>query len=125
MKTKIEDLYFGICEIDQNSNRLVQRNLFDNLRVKRSIAIYHKMTPEERKKLINNPIHFCFGDTNGRVEYEMRIAPEVFKEGMLVKESEKTDIYKMYVLPNSEYLMSLVDSIDEKTAKKWLKENKR
>lgn len=125
MKTKIEDLYFGICEIDQNSNRLVQRNLFDNLRVKQSIAIYRKMTPEEREKLVSNPVYFCFGDTNGRVEYEMRIAPEVFKEGMLVKESEKTDIYKMYVLPNSEYLMSLVDSIDEKTAKKWLKENKR
>lgn len=125
MKTKIEDLYFGVCEIDQNSNRLVQRNLFDNLRVKRSIAVYRKMTSEEQQKLVSDPVHFCFGDTGGRVEYEMRIAPEVFKEGMLVKESEKTDIFRMYVLPNSEYLMSLVNSIDEKTAKKWLKENKR
>jgi len=120
---KIDDLYFGIVLIDFNTKQLTTQNLFDSLRVKRSIAIYVKQKAELTKRKDFDPLHFCFGDTQYRCEYETLYHVSEFpdKEGDKII---KTDVYEMYVKPNADYLMSLVESVSEKEAAKWLKNDK-
>ena len=118
----IENLYFGIRLFDFNTGKLKTENLFQSLRVMRSVAIWLTM-PEELQKQ-RDLVHFCFGDTRGHVEYEMYV------RDMVVKSSErdkltKVDVYEMYVLPNADYLTSLVNSVSIKSAERWLRSNGR
>ena len=116
---KIDELYFGIKLVDFNTRKLQTYNLFTP-RIKRNVAIYAK----DKSVLANHswfePLSFCFGDMRGRTEYEFYVSDVV--DG---KEQSKADAYEMYVKPNEEYLMSLVDSISEYEGKKWLKNNPR
>ena len=116
---KIRDLYFGIVLFDFNSKELKQYNLFNSLRVQRSIAIWVTMDEDEKRN--HDALHFCFGDTQGRCEYEMLVQdwPATKMDKVL-----KVDTYQMYVEPNRDYLLSLVDKVTKTDAKKWLKENK-
>lgn len=121
---KIDDLYFGIVLIDFNTKQLKKQNLFGSLRIQRSIATYIYL--KNRKKLEKegfDPLQFCFGDTRGRCEYETLFHVSEFPD----KDDDKiikTDVYEMYVKPNADYLMSLVNQISESEAEKWLKNNK-
>ena len=122
MKQRIDDLYFGIRRMDFNTDTLVIENLFQSTRVCRSIATWATL-PEEIKRQYD-VIHFCFGDTRGRVEYEFLARPMIVKEPENPANWHKVDVYKMYVEPNADYLRSLVEQIDEKEGKRWLKANK-
>ena len=119
---KISDLYFGIQRMDFNTNSLVIENLFQSLRVQHSIATW--ATLPEKIKCQYDVIHFCFGDTQGRVEYEFLARPMIVKIPENPANWHKVDTYKMYVEPNANYLRSLVEQIDEKEGKRWLKANK-
>lgn len=125
---KLSELYFGIKIHPMRwSNKGERRtletyNLFGFSKIKDSIAIYRTMD-EERKKSLSDPLSFCFGDVRSRCEFEFIVCPWPFGDGELVVESGvKVDAFKMYVEPNKDYLMSLVESVDEKDCKKYLAE---
>lgn len=110
---KLDDLYFGIKRDDFNTKEMNTENLFKSLRVLSSIAIW-KTLPEERKAEMD-ALSFCFGDTRARVEYEFQI-------GSLWKDkAEKRDVYWLFVEPNRDYLLSLIDKVDVKDCKRFLK----
>lgn len=119
-KQKLDDLYFGVCTVDFNSKQIRSWNLFDNLRIKWSVACYVTMSEQERKSL-TDPFRFCFGDVWGRVEYEM-IVGDMFGD---IKDMQKTDVYSLFCEPNRAYLMSLVDSVSENSAKTYMREERK
>lgn len=108
----IEDLYFGCMVYDFNSKSLVPFNLFQSGRVLHSIAVY-RTRPELG---VEDPLRFCFGDLWGHVEYEMEVG------GMFQDKYEKMSLWDMYVKPNSEYLLSLVNSVSVTSCERWLKD---
>lgn len=116
MKERINfnDLYYGICSMDQNTKKMVSYNIFDIYRVKRSVADWVMMS-DERKSGIEDPIRFCFGDTWSRVEYEWIVSPWPPKDG----EEQKVDVYSMYVEPNRALLMDMLDNVSLKSAREW------
>lgn len=106
----------------EDRRRLETYNLFDLSRIKESIAIYRTMG-EERRKELSSPLHFCFGDVWSRTEYELIACPWPYMDGELVEDNGiKVDTYSLYVEPNADYLMSLVESVDENDCKKYLSE---
>lgn len=115
---KIKDLYFGIVLFDPNVREPKQFNLFNSLRVQHSIATWATLSDEEKKD--KDQLSFCFGDTRGRCEYEMLVQnwPATKMDKVY-----KVDTYQLYVEPNRDYLLSLVDKISKTEGKKWLKEN--
>ena len=114
---KLENLYFGIRRYNFNTKELEIDNLFASTRVLRSIAVYLSMDDKERSQ-IGDPLSFCFGDTRWRVQYEFLVR-EMFSDS---DKWEKVDTWTMYVEPNAEYLMKLVNSVDKSDAERWLKE---
>lgn len=116
---KIDELYFGYVMFDPNSHELKQYNLFSSLRVQHSIARWATMDEIERSHF--DQLHFCFGDTQYRCEYEMLVDswPVQNEKGLT-----KVDTYQMYVEPNRDYLLSLVNKISADEGKKWLKANR-
>lgn len=125
---QLDELYFGIklpplsWKNRAEWERLETYNLFDCSRIKQSIAIYKTMGDEQRREL-SSPLNFCFGDVWGRCEYEMVICPWPIGNDETVSECGiKVDLFEMYVKPNKDYLMKLVDSVDEKDCKRYLKE---
>lgn len=120
---KLTDAYFGITLLNPNSPKppeLQIMNLFQSLRVLRSVAVYKTRKEELEKDLYKDrefdPLHFCFGDTQGRHEYEMLV------KGAFDKDWRLYDIYKMYIEPNRDYLLELVDKISVQSCEDWLKE---
>lgn len=126
-KVRLDSLYFGIKLFSMSYSNKEERkvlktyNLFDFSRVKWSVAKYVTMTKEERKSLLTDPLHFCFGDIWSRCEYEYIIRPTVSDED----DEIKIDAFQMYVEPNADYLMSLVDSVSLNSAKTYLRKEKK
>ena len=120
-KQKLDDLYFGVCTVDFNSKKIRSWNLFDNLRIKWSVACYVTMSEQERKSL-TDPFRFCFGDVWGRVQYEMQVA-EMFAKNE--NDWQKTDVYTLFCEPNKDYLMSLVDSVSVNSAKEYIRAERK
>lgn len=130
---KIDDLYFGIklfpmsYTSKEGRGGLKTYNLFDFSRVKWSVARYVTMDDKEKKSLLSDPLHFCFGDVRFRTEFEFMACPWPYSDEDTIDNSGvKVDTWSLYVEPNAEYLMSLVDSVSVDSAKKYLqKERKR
>lgn len=116
-RTDINDLYFGVLLWDPSSRIFKQCNLFDFLRVKRSVAIYK--THPELFDSFGDLLFALYGDTSGRVQYEFGMTDPV--DG---SDSIKIDIYRAYVEPNRGYLLSLAQSVTVASARRWLKEQK-
>lgn len=111
----LKELYFGCVIYDFNSGEIKPFNLFNSLRVLRSIAIY-----KTRKGIkIDNPLRFCFFDLFGRVEYEFEIG------GPFSNKTRKISLWDLYVVPNKELLMKMVNEVNEDSCKKFLKEYSR
>lgn len=115
---KIGDLYFGYVNFDPNTRKLNHYNLFNSSRVQHSIATWATM--DETERLHFDPLHFCFGDTQCRCEYEMLVQYLPSAED---DPTYKVDTYQMYVEPNRDYLLSLVAKISKAEGRRWLKEN--
>lgn len=116
---KLDELYFGVMRINFNTGKLEQANLFGSLKVLRSVALY-----ATRKSQLHyfekDPLSWCFADVRCRCEYEMLVSD------LTDCNFEKYDLYELYVKPNAELLMKLVNSVDPKDARKWLQnDNKR
>ena len=125
-KISIDKAYFGIklfsLSYSSHKERKIETyNLFNFSKVKWSVARYVTMSKEKRKDILSNPLRFCFGDVAGRCEYEYAIRPAVSKE----EDAKKVDVYQMYVEPNAEYLMNIVDRISVRSAQKYLREERR
>ena len=118
-KQHIDKVYFGVATVDFNDKKLHFWNLFENLKVKWSVAQYALMSKEDRKQL-SDPFRFCFGDVWGRVQYEMAIAGLFSQE-----EPIKVDVFTLFCEPNKEYLMSLVDSISKNSAREFIRAERK
>ncbi len=117
---KITDLYFGIMQLNFNTKQLEQENLFASYRILRSVALY-VTKKDELCYADDDPLFWCFGDVCGRCEYEMLVGD--FPNGT---KFEKYDIYTLYVKPNADLLMEMVNSVDKSSAALWLRQdNKR
>ena len=116
----LEKAHFGIKMWDMNSGEFRDANLFGSCRVLDSIAILKtRKYVKDRYKDVDDVISFCFGDTRGRVEYEMGIS-EVFSDDV-----RKTDVYTMYVQPNKNLLYDMVQQISVASCKRWMKKSTR
>lgn len=129
-KINLRDLYFGIMLYPMNTvsrnEKLEVRNLFNSVRVLRSVARYVTMTDKEKKALSSDPLVFCFGDTWGRCEYEFVVCPwgGLGEDDRVSKVGTKMDTFEMYVRPNAELLMDMVNSVSVSSAKKYLAEER-
>lgn len=127
-KISLDKLYFGVVmpamgyHSREDKRRLDIYNLFGSSRVMFSVARWVTMPKKEREK-VGNPLTFLFGDVWGRVEYEFIVCPWPYAEEDTIDNSGvKVDIYQMYVKPNAEYLLSLVDKVSVSSAKRYLAE---
>lgn len=120
----LKKAYFGVATVDINGD-IQFWNLFDNLRVKLSVASYVVMTPEAKKLLLMDPCRFCFGDVWSRCEYEFVVNRWPFGEKDLVSGGRKMDVYQMFVEPNKDHLMTIVNSISKSSARKYLAEERK
>lgn len=123
--TQLNNLYFGIklfsLSYSSRKNRKLETyNLFDFAKVKWSVAKYVTMTKEEKRYLFSDSLHFCFGDVFGRCEYEYFIRPKVSDK----YDEVETNVFQMYVEPNANLLMEMVNSVSINSAKKYLREEK-
>lgn len=115
---QLKDLYFGVMVFGFNRQKMEKRNLFQSSRVLRSVAMYRA----ERDRLeISDPLRWCFGDTHGRVQWEVGIGSP-FEED--ASKYEKKSIYELYVEPNRALLMDIVNSASVASCKKYLKEER-
>lgn len=120
-RINLNDLYYGICNMDDNTGKMKSYNVFDIYRVKRSVADWVMMN-DERKAEIEDPIRYCFGDVWSRCEYEWVVTPWPPKKN----QGEKVDVYDMYIEPNRALLMDMLDRVSLKSAREWRTEdNKR
>ena len=129
-KMKLDDLYFGVVMNPMSytkysdRNNLTTYNIFDSYRVKWSVATYVAMTAKKKAE-VSDPLRFCFGDTWGRTEWEFIVCPWPYtNEDTIDLVGKKVDIFSMYVEPNAELLMDLVNRVTKTSAKAWLKAEK-
>lgn len=119
-KLDIEKLYFGVKIIDLNTGEIRTINLFGIGRVAESVAVYVKRRNTKAwKEQVENehfdPLFFCFGDVWSRVEYEMIVTD------MFGKTEEKVDVYRMYVEPNRDLLLDMINRVTVSSARRYLK----
>lgn len=116
----LEKAHFGIKMWDMNRKEFRNQNLFGSCRVLDSIAIYKtRKYVHDKYTSVDDVVHFCFGDTRGRVQYEMGIS-EVFSDDV-----KKADVYTMYVEPNKKLLYDMVQEISVASCKRWMKKSTR
>lgn len=117
---KITDLSFKYKQFDDHGE-LIERELFYNLRIMRSIALYIKFDKKYRDGgEIEDPLFYCFNDCWAKCEYEVVLSPWV-GEG----EPTKQSVYDLYIKPNKELFMGMVNSVSKNSAIKYLREHKR
>lgn len=118
---KIDELYFGVMMLDPNHNSTpLNRNLFDLGGIRRDIAKWLTMDSVVRQDFNVDPLAFCFSGVRARTEYEMYLAPIYQHE-----RGYKIDLFNLYVLPNQEYLLSLLRPLTKEDGQKWLKAHTR
>lgn len=115
---KIDDLYFGVMYLDMNGETLIKDNLFAIPDIKHSVA-YYTVHKNDKDYKIDNPLTFCFIEVWGKYEYEFTVG------NLSGTKSEKISVYDMFVKPNADYLMSLVEQVTVESAKAYLKKEKR
>lgn len=132
-KVKLDDLYFGVklfplsFDSQEGSKNLTTYNLFDFGRVKWSVARWATMNEKERKEIFSDALKFCFGDVWSRCEYEFVVSPwgGLGENDKVVDVGTKVDTYQMYVEPNADLLMKMVNSVSVNSAKKYLAEERK
>lgn len=131
-RTKIEDLYFGVVSRAPNGGFEIV-NLFDLGGVRLSVAAYRAQLFKYHDY---DPLLACFNGVWSRCEYEMMLtgfptpytdsADDKDKMERFIKwyntNAQKFDLYRLYVEPNRDHLLSLVDSVSEASARYYLKE---
>ena len=130
-KVNINKLYFGIklfslSYANENERTTLKTyNLFDFSRVKWSVARYVTMSDKEKKTLLSDPLHFCFGDVWGRTEFEFMVCPWPYSDKDTIDNSGvKVDTFSLYVKPNEKLLMDMVNSVSIDSAKAYLKKER-
>lgn len=131
-KTKLNDLYFGVKLYPMSGSiggkrNLVTYNLFGFGRVKWSVAKWVLMNEKERKSLWGDPLNFCFGDVWSRCEYEFMVCPwgGLDKNDKVTDVGIKMDTFEMYVKPNADLLMKMVNSVSKNSAREYLREERK
>lgn len=121
----IDDLYFGIklyplSYTKGQRQELQTYNLFGFSRVRYAVAAWVIMPEEEkaRKKDLHDQLMWCFGDVWCRAEYEFIVNPWPGGED---DESIKADTFTIYVEPNGELLMDLVNRVSASSARAYIR----
>lgn len=129
LKKNINDLKFYVSRCkdiwsDKDKPEIESFNLFDVPRVKLSVA--HYVVRKERGEDVENPLFACFNDVWSRVQFEYIIVPFPFREDYDIdKVGKKVDIYTMYVEPNKDLLMDMVNSVSLNSARKVIAEERK
>lgn len=113
----INDLYFGVKYLDPHSRKMETINLFNIWGVKWGVATW--VTSKDYQKTWEPDS--IFFDVKSRCEWEWMIDSLGAKD--MNQTSQKVDIYGMYVEPNFDYLMSLINQVSKTSARKWLVTN--
>ena len=130
-KINIYDLYFGVVLVPmsyssyENRCRLEPYNLFHLSHVMYSVALWVVMKPEEKakRKTDRDKLMWLFGDVWARAEYEFIVSPWPYEDGDKVGEvGRKVDIFSMYVEPNADILLDMVDRVSVTSARRYLRE---
>lgn len=116
--TKITDLKYNAVKYDFNTGKLETFNVFGNISVLHSIAIW-KTRDEKFRKNIDNPTMFFFSAYWSRCQYEFLVSEFVGKED---QEPEKVDVFKMYIKPNETLLLDMINDVSVNSCRKWLTE---
>lgn len=116
---KITDLDFGYMQFDPNTGELTRHNIFCNVSVMHRVAEWVTMSPKSHKVILD-PISFCFLDYWSCHEYELVVKPWEGKG-----EEQKVDIWTMYIVPNKDILLDMIDKVSANSARKWLREERR
>lgn len=124
-KIDLEKVYFGVMIYDFNEKKMKVINVFNSVRVLRSIALYVTRKGKDGwfKQPDFDPFRYCFLDTAGRVEWEFLIGGIFQKDDE--EEFEKMDVYTAYLEPNKKLLMDIVNNVTEASAKRILSKYKR
>lgn len=122
-KIQLTDLYFGyknyaMSYTSGEERKIETHNLFDSIRVLRSVALWALMPEKEKKE--HDALSWCFMDVGGRAEYEFIMSPWVGGG-----EAQKVNIYQMYVEPNRELLLDLIARVTPNSARKYLREERK
>lgn len=125
---KITDLRYNVKIWDSNKAELRTMNIFNSYRVIKSLAIYIKRSDpksndsyfKDQYKTVDDVIHFIFGDTQGRCEWEYVVSEWAGKEGR-----QKVDVYEMYVEPNKYLLYNMIKEVSYNSAVMWLREDRK
>lgn len=128
-KIDIDDLCFMITvhKLSFSSQReresLETYNIFQISGVKWAVAKYVTMSGEEKRKR-DNPLFYCFCDVWSRCEYEMILCPWPCNKGDTVEEKgQKIDAYELFVKPNEDLLMDMINSVTVSSAKRYLRDH--
>ena len=131
-KISLNKLYFGIklyplsYRSRDEQRELKTYNLFELSRVKWSVAKYATMNDKEKKSIMSDPLHFCFGDVWSRSEFEFMVCPWPYTEDDTIDGSGvKVDTWTLYVEPNKDLLMKMVNSVSVSSAKAYLRDERK
>lgn len=134
-KMRLDDLYFGVVlsplsySSQKERNKLKVYNLFDFANVKYSVALWVLMKPEDKaaKESLRDQLLWCFGDVWSRSEFEFVVCPwgGLNIDDKVVDVGVKKDTFSMYVEPNGELLMDLVNRVTRASARKFVREWRR
>lgn len=121
----LEKAKFCVPKWDFNRHTVEPFNIFEDIRILLSVAsfktgLFDLLYPseEERKE---HWLRWCFGDTWGRVQYNLLISDPVPAEG---DKPEEVHIFDCFIKPNEELLFALVESISTKSCEQWLEQHK-
>ena len=130
-KINIYDLYFGVMIMpmsyssEKDRLRLEMCNLFHLSKVMYSVALWVVMKPEEKakRKTDRDKLMWLFGDVWARTEYEFIVSPWPYNDGDKVEDiGQKVDVFSMYVEPNADILLDMVDRVSVTSARRYLRE---
>lgn len=133
---KLTDLEFYV-PVWTFRNKMEYRNIFQSLKVLRSVACYRKGEYDKLQKLrkgepkgsFRKPLEqwafYCFNSMWSRVEWEFGFG-EPFKNNDGTWDGEKTDVFTAFILPNAKLLKQMIDGVSLNSCNEWLREeNKR
>lgn len=121
---RIQDLYFGvICPdwlVAKGGRGVV--NLFDLCGIRYYAARYRLRESGcgFNRAICGDPLFFVFGDVWSRCEFEFVI--NSFPEK---GEGSKMSIFDMYVTPNKQLLLNMIDECSEGSARTYIREWKK
>lgn len=115
---RIQDLYFGVMLPVWNGKPVLEPgNLFDCTCIRYWAAKYRLRHEYGESRLTTNPVSYIFGDIWGRAEYGWIVADLTESTSDM-----KVGLYEVYVEPNKELLLNMINECSENSAREYIRE---